>query len=854
MAYQLIERPHKFSFSKNPVRYVFNITNPAAAGCALEIELYSLAIGSLTLPGTLITRQTLTPNPDGSLEFYCEDFLNSFLDWELPNLTNNDILACTSQIAKFYIRYRQTTKNNPSPPYATEEENVRIVLKGGVAKEKFDRNNFFINYLPANKPFLTWLPDRHFVGTEERRYLTYFHYSGDQLTDVLQEIIYKENMEWAASSNSGNIDVASPNNPKEGLLDIEATDSEDGNEVTLIGAGVVLPDFNTLLFDIRSKGPWDPGEKIIFSFYNEVTLIGSVELADGDYGFDSANVDDYQTISIPIAFLDSADRLKITRDGVTTIGFYLDNIILKQLEELPPVLKLKGRAVWTDGTQETVTIDFPLLSESLLFHCPAGLDQLGLAGLHPDKKMWYYDVSVEDDAGNVFALPYRLYADHRKYYNVFSFIYHNSLSGIDTLRIRGEYDLEINRDFTEIQKATGGNFSNEILPTENGAINISKFEVYKGDAGLMNTKRQQDACQDLLLSENVYRVIFNRWLRVVNMQKNQPMGATDDTKWIFPLQWRYTFDNTQYTPFNKDFGAGSNTEDPGAVYGQCTAPTDLAVEFVGPDGGGKQYHFSWNAVIGAESYEVQYTDILTGAWITIGLPATNELDYTFETVEGDYSWRVRTKCGEDDYSGYANGPGFHITEDSFACAGPDIGSLSTTLQNIDDTNATVRLAWGAVGGVLGYIVEWRVYNTGAWNTAFTAALFYDVTVPNDAQYEWRVKSQCNDTPDYSGYTYGPHFIPANMVGTCNGPSGLNAEVFIFSFFALTRFFWVNAPAVTDYNLQYREVATTTWSEVNNINSGYSTFVDKFKTYEWRVRSNCAAGGFSGWMNGPNFNS
>jgi len=67
MAYQLIERPHKFSFSKNPVRYVFNITNPAAAGCALEIELYSVAIGSLTLPGTLITRQTLTPNPYGSV-------------------------------------------------------------------------------------------------------------------------------------------------------------------------------------------------------------------------------------------------------------------------------------------------------------------------------------------------------------------------------------------------------------------------------------------------------------------------------------------------------------------------------------------------------------------------------------------------------------------------------------------------------------------------------------------------------------------------------------------------------------------------------------------------------------------
>src|SRR5436190_8437166 len=322
MAYQLKERPHKFCFSENPIRYLVEVTNPDTVGCAVDFELYALPIAyPIVLPGTLITKQTLYPNPDGKVYFYVEDFLNSYLEWELPALDNNDIVIATKQICKYYVRYRQITKNNPLPEYATDADNVRIAIKGGVAKEKFDRNNFFINYLPVKKPWLTWQPAKHFIGIEERRYLSYLHHSGNSLNALDRENVYQDSGDaWAPSSNSGNIVVDSHNNPYQGAEVIEATDSVAGDEVTLLGPGTTLSDFDTLSFRIRSKGDWG-ADKLLLKFYNEVTLVATLELNDGDYGFDSISEDDYQLINIPIAIAFFADRLKITRSGAGAIGF-----------------------------------------------------------------------------------------------------------------------------------------------------------------------------------------------------------------------------------------------------------------------------------------------------------------------------------------------------------------------------------------------------------------------------------------------------------------------------------------------------------------------------------------------------
>jgi hypothetical protein len=703
MAYQILERPYKFSFAGNPVRYVFNITNPLTPGCALEVELRSipiwqnLGIGDF---GELLSAQTLYPNPDGKVFFYCEDLLNSFLEWELPSLQYNQVNAIDKQIRKFYVRYRQVTTDSPSPVWASDSDHMLVVLKGGVAKEKFDRNNFFLNHMPQKKPFLTWMPADHFIGPEEQRYLTYLHFTDD-----------------------------------------------------------------------------------------------------------------------------TAD------------------------------LFLKARVVYTDGVQQTATLPFPLLTVSRLFRLPAGLVQLGLAAANPDKMIWYYDVSVEDGAGNVFATPYRLYVDYNQYYGVFSFVYANSIGGFDTVRIRGDYDVEVTRDFTDIEQAIG-EYKGEVLPTENNAVNISKYETYKGDVGLLDTKQQQDSLQELLLSDHVFRLVAGRWLRVANLQKTQNMGSSNDTLWNFPLQWRYTFDNGHYTPEGIEFGVGTSDDIAGPLYGTCTAPSGLTVAYIGPDGIGKKYRFSWENVADAMGYELYWTQF--GFWTKVAA-ATNSVDITF-TETGDYSWKVRTQCGTDDFSGYAFGPGFHSDIDAPLCAAPD--NLAVTLLTIDGSSSDLRLSWSPVAGVVGYVVQIREVGGFFWTSFFLTLDNLKVTVGKDVQAEWRVRSKCDFDDHYSGYTYGDNFIPSNLIGSCAVPSALSVvitedpkdAILGPGPYKIAQFNWTNSGGGTLYDLQYREKGTTTWTVKTGVQSGALYSVLKLKTFEWRMRTQCTGGGYSDFINGPDFNT
>jgi hypothetical protein len=702
MSYQLIERPHKQVFSGNPIRYVFNVSNPEAPGCAMEVALFVLDIGADPFsPGTLVTQQTLYPNPDGKVYYYCEDYLNSQLDWQLPSLANDDVIGVTKQIKRFYIEYRQVTRANSSPQWSSEQPHSRVVLKGGVAKEKFDRNNFFINYLPNKTPFLTWLPDKHFIGLEERRYLTWFHFYDDPMVHITP--------------------------------------------------------------------------------------------------------------------------------------------------------MLKARVVYTDGVQEEITKPFPSLNTTLLFHCPAGLKQLGLDNLHPDKQIWYYDVQVVDaDGGFDVSAPYRMYADYRMVYDPFSFTYHNSLGGMDTMRMRGDFDTEVTLFGSDIQKATGGDFSNEVLPVENDYVNISGYKTYDGDAGWQNTAAMREAMEDILYSDGVYRELFGRWLKVDVLTKSQKGPAKTDTKWSFPIKWRYTYDNTQFTPFGKDFGAGVMDEPAGTLFGICTAPINLAADKTDDQQAQQTWQLSWNPVADALGYQLEVTDP-NGAVTVHDLTDPNF--GVVATVEGDYSWRVRTKCGLNDYSFYANGPGFNVDFIAAFCASPT--TLAIVLLSLNGNQADIKFTWDAVPGVYGYWVEWREVGSSVWSSGFQTITNRPVTLSADVQYEWRVRSQCDNSGilHASGYIYGGAFIPSNLVGTCSAPTNLWAVIVASSLiYSSVQFTWTPAANVTDYELQFRSGTSPTWTTINHKESGYIDLFMFGQDWEWRIRSNCNSGGQSNFVNGNNFST
>lgn len=171
MSVTITERPHTHNFSFNEIRYVLQVTDPAAPGCAVDIELYYHDVTDSV--GILFKSFTLTPAPDGSVYCQLKDYLDSLLKPQLPVITGAIVQPVRDQVKYFYIRFRQVTTANPEPQWKTDAANKRIVLLGGVEQMKHQGNNFFASYLNTTKAFLTWQPSNRFVFANERHYLTF---------------------------------------------------------------------------------------------------------------------------------------------------------------------------------------------------------------------------------------------------------------------------------------------------------------------------------------------------------------------------------------------------------------------------------------------------------------------------------------------------------------------------------------------------------------------------------------------------------------------------------------------------------------------------------------------------------
>lgn len=171
MSTTIAERPHLFSFSLNEIRYVLNVTDPTAAGCAVDIELYYHDIDAVN--GILFKSFTLTPSLDGSIYCHIRDYIDSLLKLQLPVITGATIQPVKDQVKYFYIKYREITKADPDTAWLTDDQNKRIAVMGGVEQRLFKRNNFFVSYLVDTKAFLTWQPSNRFVFEDERHYLTF---------------------------------------------------------------------------------------------------------------------------------------------------------------------------------------------------------------------------------------------------------------------------------------------------------------------------------------------------------------------------------------------------------------------------------------------------------------------------------------------------------------------------------------------------------------------------------------------------------------------------------------------------------------------------------------------------------
>ncbi|MBA3649148.1 MAG: fibronectin type III domain-containing protein [Chitinophagales bacterium] len=164
----------------------------------------------------------------------------------------------------------------------------------------------------------------------------------------------------------------------------------------------------------------------------------------------------------------------------------------------------------------------------------------------------------------------------------------------------------------------------------------------------------------------------------------------------------------------------------------CNAPTGMSTSGIT----NTSATFSWTAVSGASSYNVQYRKVGTSTWTTASSLSTS-YSASGLTAGTNYEWQVQTVCSGGGTSVFTASTTF-TTTGTAPCNAP----TGLTTSSITSTSAT--FSWGAVSGAPSYNVQYRKTGTTTWSTASTSSASYNATgLTTGTTYEWQVQTVCS---------------------------------------------------------------------------------------------------------------
>jgi hypothetical protein len=305
---------------------------------------------------------------------------------------------------------------------------------------------------------------------------------------------------------------------------------------------------------------------------------------------------------------------------------------------------------YTSGA--TTTFSKLLPTNDLGIWCfPIGLKNSGIwedIDFDNTQQVWYIVVTLRNGS-TIVCNPYQIYIDHRKFYDNTEFNFHNSLSGIDNVRILGDVDMDVEREYKEGEKIVADDYYNaQALPEMDFQRAIEERVKYKGDAGWQFTKAAQDHLRELTLSESIWQpqIKKNRWWKVNILQKTIALRNTRSTKWNFPIEWSYAFSNTNYTPYEVDLNS---------VVTSCPVPSGLISTYLGAN----WYQFAFNMPITPQApsqYLLSYKKNGDVFWTSLLVPNPPIMQLLLNNAES-YKWRLKSICDGNE-SGFVQGLGF----------------------------------------------------------------------------------------------------------------------------------------------------------------------------------------------------
>lgn len=389
----LTERPYQYCYSKNEIRYVFNLASPERAGLFLQVKLFWANIDETGFVA-LYNFEALKPNAEGMVYLPVQAYLDSLLNYVMP-VIDEPIINAKAQTIQFYIHYREVEDTNPDPVWTeTEEEHICIAIKGGIERHKASRNNIFINYINTEKPFLTWQPSGRFIFYGEHVFLSFLNFSragftlkglikATDATEVLFTISFneEEGLLYHIPVSPTALDLAGKTAKQIWYYEISITDLEDNiiaQPYRLYIEYRSLYEYHDLVY-IGSLGGADAlrvsGETNIT--YDKTVVEGEGGLAVNDWNaVVKSHEQTHESILLKRSYKAVVSTLKTrTREQAES---FLDLIVSKKIYMLfnntwIPVLNVQQSAEL--GNRKNITSGFPLewkLSESNQVFTPAG--------------------------------------------------------------------------------------------------------------------------------------------------------------------------------------------------------------------------------------------------------------------------------------------------------------------------------------------------------------------------------------------------------------------------------------------------------------------------------------------------
>jgi len=199
-------------------------------------------------------------------------------------------------------------------------------------------------------------PERPEIDPNTQLALTFYIVNATATaTNVIITDIYHENTEYTTSRSGTTFTLASTVNPHTGTKCIEGTAVTTGNYVQFTApSNIDMANHDNLVFYIRSKALWPSTRRLTIALLLSTAQKGSIiNFEQGSFGFDSANITNYQQIVIPTSLffangiLVNVIRISCTGSG-TNLGMYLDDITLQGGSiPLTDTTKMRWRGVYS---------------------------------------------------------------------------------------------------------------------------------------------------------------------------------------------------------------------------------------------------------------------------------------------------------------------------------------------------------------------------------------------------------------------------------------------------------------------------------------------------------------------------